>query len=167
MIKNPPAKAGYVKDMGSILGSGRSPGEGNGNPLQYSCLENPMDGGAWSASVHGVTKSQTRLSDFTSLSLPLELTGWISLYSKGLSRVFSNTTVQKHQFFVIEDRLKEPGEWELRRRVPEVCRKEKDKAMAQEGNQLFHVFSRGTPSACTGAPNQHPGHRLHCHSVLS
>ena len=94
-------------------------------------------------------------------------TVWISLYSKGLSRVFSNTTVQKHQFFVIEDRLKEPGEWELRRRVPEVCRKEKDKAMAQEGNQLFHVFSRGTPSACTGAPNQHPGHRLHCHSVLS
>ena len=94
-------------------------------------------------------------------------TGWTSLYSKGLSRVFSNTTVQKHQFFVIEDRLKEPGEWELRRRVPEVCRKEKDKAMAQEGNQLFHVFSRGTPSACTGAPNQHPGHRLHCHSVLS
>ena len=55
-------------DLGSIPGSGRSPGEGNGNPLQYSCLENPMDGGAWSASVHGVTKSQTRLSDFTSLS---------------------------------------------------------------------------------------------------
>ena len=88
-----------ARDLGSIPGSGRSPGEGNGNPLQYSCLENPMDGGAWSASVHGVTKSQTRLSDFTSLSLPLELTGWISLYSKGLSRVFSNTTVQKHQFF--------------------------------------------------------------------
>ena len=48
-------------------GSGRSPGEGNGNPLQYSCLENPMDGGAWWATVHGVTKSRTRLSDFTSL----------------------------------------------------------------------------------------------------
>ena len=47
--------------------SGRSPGEGNGNPLQYSCLENPMDGGAWWATVHGVTRSQTRLSDFTSL----------------------------------------------------------------------------------------------------
>ena len=43
-----------------------SPGEGNGNPLQYSCLENPMDGGAWWATVHGVTKSQTRLSHFTS-----------------------------------------------------------------------------------------------------
>ena len=43
-------------DLGSIPGSGRSPGEGNGNPLQYSCLENPMDGGAWWATVHGVTK---------------------------------------------------------------------------------------------------------------
>ena len=52
-------------DLGSIPGSGRSPGEGNGNPLQYSCLENPMDGGAWWATVHGVAKSQTRLSDFT------------------------------------------------------------------------------------------------------
>ena len=52
-------------DPGSIPGSGRSPGEGNGNSLQYSCLENPMDGGAWWATVHGVTKSQTRLSDFT------------------------------------------------------------------------------------------------------
>ena len=44
---------------------GEYPGEGNGNPLQYSCLENPMDGGAWWATVHGVAKSQTRLSDFT------------------------------------------------------------------------------------------------------
>ena len=49
-------------DMGLIPGSGRSPGEGNGNPLQCSCLENPMDGGAWWATVHG-QKSQTRLSD--------------------------------------------------------------------------------------------------------
>ena len=52
-------------DLGSIPGSGRSPGEGNGNLLQYSCLENPMDGGDWWATVHGVTKSWTRLSDFT------------------------------------------------------------------------------------------------------
>ena len=49
-------------DLGSIPGSGRSPGEGNGYPLQYSCLENPMDRVAWQATVHGVTKSQTRLS---------------------------------------------------------------------------------------------------------
>ena len=51
-------------DMGSVLGLGRSPGEGNGNPFQYSCLENPVDGGALWATVHGVAKSRTRLSDF-------------------------------------------------------------------------------------------------------
>ena len=55
-------------DLGSIPGSGRSAVEGNGNPLQYYCLENPMDRGAWWATVHGVTKSQTRLSAFTFLS---------------------------------------------------------------------------------------------------
>ena len=56
-----------VGDPGLIPWSGRSPGEGNGNPLQYSCLENPMDGGTWQATVHGVSKNQTRLSDFTFL----------------------------------------------------------------------------------------------------
>ena len=59
------ASAYNVGDRGSIPGLGRSPGEGNGNPLQYSCLENPMDGGARQATVHGVTKSQTQLSNFT------------------------------------------------------------------------------------------------------
>jgi len=52
---------------------GRSPGEGNGTPLQYFCLENPMDGGAWWATVHGVTKNRTRLSDLTSLHFMLLL----------------------------------------------------------------------------------------------
>ena len=52
-------------DLGLIPGLGRSPGEGNGNPLQYSCLENSVDGGVWWATVHGVTKSWTQLSDFT------------------------------------------------------------------------------------------------------
>ena len=54
-----------VGDLGSIPGSGRCPGEGNGNPLQYSCLDNPMDGGAWWDTVHGVTKSWTQLSNLT------------------------------------------------------------------------------------------------------
>ena len=58
--KNPPANVG---DLCPIPGLGRSPGGGNGHPLQYSCLENPMDRGALWATVHGVTKSQTRLSD--------------------------------------------------------------------------------------------------------
>ena len=55
LVKNPPARAGDARDAGLIPGSGRSPGEGNGNPLQYSCLENPMDRGAWWARVDGVT----------------------------------------------------------------------------------------------------------------
>ena len=59
MIKNPHASAG---DMGWISGLGRFPGEGNGNPLQYSCLENRMDRGAWWATVHEVSKSWTQLS---------------------------------------------------------------------------------------------------------
>ena len=59
------ASAWNSGDPGLIPGLGRSPGEGNGNPLQYSCLENPMEGGAWWATVHGVAKSRTRLSDFS------------------------------------------------------------------------------------------------------
>ena len=62
-VKNPDAKAGDTGDAGLILESRRSPGEGNGNLLQYSCLENPMDRGAWQATVHWVTKSQIQLSD--------------------------------------------------------------------------------------------------------
>ena len=61
--KNPPANAGDVRDVGSILGLGRCPGGGSGNPLQYSYLGNPMDRGAWQSIVHGITKSQTHLSN--------------------------------------------------------------------------------------------------------
>ena len=61
VVKNPPASSGDVRAMGSIPGSGRSPGEGHGNPLQYSCLENPMDRGAWRDTAHRVTKSWTWL----------------------------------------------------------------------------------------------------------
>ena len=61
MVKNPPANEGDMRDADSIPGSERSPGGGYGNPLQYSCLENPMDRGAWQAKVHGVAKSQTRV----------------------------------------------------------------------------------------------------------
>ena len=53
LLKNPPVNAGDARDVGSIPGSRRSPGVGSGNPLQYSCLENPMDRGAWQATVHG------------------------------------------------------------------------------------------------------------------
>ena len=63
VVKNPPATAGDVRDAGSIPGSGRSPGGGHGNPLQYSCLENPMDRGVWQAAAHGIEKSGTQLSN--------------------------------------------------------------------------------------------------------
>ena len=63
MVKSPPANAGDAKDTGSIPGSGKYPGEENDNLLHYPCLENSMDRGAWHATVHRVTKSQTQLGD--------------------------------------------------------------------------------------------------------
>ena len=63
VVKNPLANVGDARDTCSIPGSGRSPGGANGNPLQFSCLEHPMDRGAWQATVHGVAKSQTQLSE--------------------------------------------------------------------------------------------------------
>ena len=63
MVKNRPANAGDAVDAGLIPGLGRASGEGNGNPLQCSCLGNPMDRGVWQATVYGVTKSQTQPSD--------------------------------------------------------------------------------------------------------
>ena len=62
MVKNPTANAGEARDAGLTPGSGRSLGEANSNPLQYSCLRNPKDRGAWQATVHGVAKSETLLS---------------------------------------------------------------------------------------------------------
>ena len=78
-VKNPPANSGDIRDMGSIPGLGRSPGEGHGNPLQYSCLENPIDRGAWWATVHRVAKSQTklkRLSTHTEKQLMFVCLSW-------------------------------------------------------------------------------------------
>ena len=62
MVKNSPANTRLIRDTGSIPGLRRSPGEGNGNPLQYSYLADPMDRGAWQATVHGVIESQKQLS---------------------------------------------------------------------------------------------------------
>ena len=67
VVKHLPANAAEIRTVGLIPGSGRPPGAESANPLQYSCLGNPMDGGTWYATVHGVAKSQTQRSDFTSL----------------------------------------------------------------------------------------------------
>ena len=79
MVKNPPENAGDIRDLGSIPGLGRSPGQGRGNPLQHSCLENPMDRGAWWTSVHGVAKSQIQLKGLSMHARP-------SLGLSGLNR---------------------------------------------------------------------------------
>ena len=63
MVKMLPANIGGIRDMGLIPGLGRSPGGGHGNPLQYSCLENPMDRGTWWAKLHGAAESQAQLSN--------------------------------------------------------------------------------------------------------
>ena len=68
-VKNLPAIAGDVRDTGSCLGQEDSPGERNGNPLQYSCLENPTDRGAWWATIHGITKSRTQLNRLSMYAL--------------------------------------------------------------------------------------------------
>ena len=78
------ASACNAGDLGSIPGSERSPGEGNGNPLQYSCLKNPMDGGAWWATVHRVTKSGTQLSDFHFHALEKEIATHSSVLAWGI-----------------------------------------------------------------------------------
>ena len=65
MVKNPPANSGDTREVGSVPGSGRSSGEENGNPLQYSRVENSTDRGVWQAAVHGVTKNWTQLSVHT------------------------------------------------------------------------------------------------------
>ena len=65
VVMNPPANAGDLRDVGSVSGLGRSPGGGNGNPIQYPCPENSMNREAWRATVHGVTKSRTRLQQLS------------------------------------------------------------------------------------------------------
>ena len=83
MVKTLPANAGVARDAGSIPGTGRCPGVGNGNPLQYSWLKTPVDKGAWQATVHGLAKSQRQLSNWTTTKLKLKRcykkTGSVSL----------------------------------------------------------------------------------------
>ena len=88
------ASACNAGDVGSIPGSGRSPGEGNGNPLQYSCLENPMDGGAWWARVHGVAQSRTRLSNFTFTFI------WYSRRDKAKTQMYWYLIQKLYQFIL-------------------------------------------------------------------
>ena len=88
-VKNPSDNAGDIRDKSLIPGSGRSPGGGHGNPLQDSCLENPMRRGAWRVTVHAVTKSWTRLSNEARIHTkqgPLRYVGWPHPITEGLQR---------------------------------------------------------------------------------
>ena len=91
VVKNPPAKGGEARDTGSILGSERSPGEGNGNPLQYSCLDNPMDRGAWLAKVHRVAKSWASLKRLCTRATRASL--FRDSWAEWFTRVLGNETV--------------------------------------------------------------------------
>ena len=92
-VKNPPINAGNARDAGSISGSGRSPTKGPGNPLQYSCLENPKYRGAWPATVHQVAKSQTRLNQCSMHTLRRER--WHSSRAVEHHQTFSGQTEEK------------------------------------------------------------------------
>ena len=84
------SNAGAAGDVGSIPGSGRSPGRGHGNPLQYCCLENPMDRGAWQATVHRVAKSQARLKQLSTNTCYLLLLIFYNLAQRHLCKPFSD-----------------------------------------------------------------------------
>ena len=113
------ASACIVGDLGLIPGSGRSPGEGNGNPLQYSYLENPMDRGAWWATVHGVSKSRTRLSNFTFtftfISEFSKVTGYKINTQKSLAFLYANNEKSEREikesipFTIATERIKYLG----------------------------------------------------------
>ena len=101
MVKNLPANAGNSGDMGLIPGLGRSPRVGRGNPIQYSCLDNSMDRGAWRAIVHGVTESRTQLSMHTQKSIQIFCTfkkRWMKLEPIIQSEVSQN---EKHQYSIL------------------------------------------------------------------
>ena len=89
VVENPPANVGDIRDSGLIPGSGRSPGGGHGNPLQCSCLENPMDRGAWRATIHRVARSWTQLKQLSTHTLhACMFFKRHEKYSSGLVRVF-------------------------------------------------------------------------------
>ena len=99
VVKNLPANAEYARGLGSIPGSGRSPGERNGNPLQYSCPENPMDRGAWRTIVRGVAKNWTWLSDYTLFFLCAPYPVSLLLISK-ISMLHLSQLINKYRYII-------------------------------------------------------------------
>ena len=102
MVKNLPANIGDLRDVGSITGLERFPGGGHGNPLQYSCLENPMDRGAWQATVHRVANSQTQLKQLNMHSITKVTNRAITEFHKVLPSS-SNCTKVAAAWFIFPD----------------------------------------------------------------
>ena len=94
-VQNMRASAQEERDTGLTPGLGRSPGEGHGNPLQYSCLENPLDRGAWWVTVHGVTKSWTRLSNLAQHRLKKKAAIWSNKWMNLEDNMLSEITTEK------------------------------------------------------------------------
>ena len=107
MVKNLPANAGDARDVGLIPGSRRSPGEGNGNPLQYSCLGNCMDRGAWWATVHRVAHSWTRLNNWAHTCIDIYMTLMLSAFLSQFwcTLYFSSLQSKKHTAWLFHEGL--------------------------------------------------------------
>ena len=117
-VKESACSAGDTGDMGPIPGLGRSPGEGNGNLFQYSCLEDPMDRGAWWTTVHGVPKSRTGLSDFTSLKIytirisEIEILEKLNFLQTCPEVLLNSVKENSHLIKGLEGRLHSGGYWD-------------------------------------------------------
>ena len=94
VLKNPPANIGDIRDVGSTPGLGRSPGGGHGNPLQYSCLENPMDRGDWKATVFRVAKRWTRLKRHMHTCTKMEVPLFDALLFRGIFSFFDGVALR-------------------------------------------------------------------------
>ena len=153
VVKNLPANAGDARDTGLIPGWGRPPGGKNGNPLQYSCLENPMDKGAWWATVHRVTKSWTQLS------------AHIQCFNvQGRSQGFKDLKVNK-KCSVAKNRNPFPEAHVKQNQHPELsCWKDRGPWCGRGGSSLNS--HSGTSWLCRSAPLCAPVHSSHLHNQL-
>ena len=147
VVKNPPASAGDKRDMGLISGLGRSPGEGHGNPLQYSGLENSTDRGAWQATVCGVTKSETWLKW---LSTHVLATPWLRLHAStagGTGLIAGQGTRIPHATWLSQKQILKRG-WFGEGPKPEmrtVCRIQRQRGGALRWQRWTWVISSETP----------------------
>ena len=120
VVQNLPANAGDVRYAGSIPGSGRSPGEGNGNPFQCSCLENPMDRGVWRATVHGAAKSWTQLKRL-SMHINTHTLPYTITYTHACTCMYTHTYIHTHThkhtsspwLRFVERRMFNHGSWKI------------------------------------------------------